>query len=178
MLRLKVALLIRIISRQRQYMKSEAERESRSPGNHRFQASLWNCFGKWNARLCARIRSNWDLLENQKYVFLLLLSPPSNGSVQRTGASWGCIAHAVHRLTRDGRVHAITRADSRETREIVSPGVKIVSFFACTYSLSSCVEKSIERWKTHTHTHTSGNIPMKLLIYWKFKNCSIVFYSQ
>lgn len=51
------------------------------------------------------------------------------------------------------RMHAITRADSRKTRGIISPGVKIALFFARAYSLSSCVEKSIERWKT------CGNAP-------------------
>ena len=45
MLRLKAALLIRIT-------RAKASRIA-SPGNHRSPASLQNCFGKWNARLCA-----------------------------------------------------------------------------------------------------------------------------
>lgn len=66
------------------------------------------------------------------------------------------------------RMHAITRADSRKTRGIISPRVKISLFFARAYSLSSCVEKSIERWKT------CGNAPVKPLIYWRFNNRTVL----
>jgi len=123
MLRLKAALLIRIISRQKQYTESE-EKWEREPisGQSSFSSVIMKLL--WQMK-CAVMRAHTLKLRfigKSKIRFPTPPVPPrpSNGSVRRSAASRGCIAHAVHRLTWDGRVHAITRADSRETRGIVS----------------------------------------------------------
>jgi len=150
MLRLKVALLIRIISRQRQYMKSEAEQESRAiiVFKRHYEIALANEMRGY-ARAYAQIEIYWKIENMFSYSSCLRpVTDPSDVPVHRGAVSpTRCIG--LHETAACMQL----RADSRETREIVSPGVKIVSFFACTYSLSSCVEKSIERWKTHIHTH-------------------------
>lgn len=166
MLRLKAALLIRIISRQRQYTKRKNERAGLRAiilfKRHYEIASANEMHGC--ARAYAQIEIYWKIENTFSYCCL------SHRPVQRVRCS--VRLYRPRGASRDGRVHAITRADSRETRGIVSPGgFKIAAFFACAYPLSSCVEESVG----NTRWEASGNAPTKPLVYWSSEPRTVTF---
>lgn len=99
MLRLKAALLIRIISRQRQCTESEGERESGLRAiiifKRHYEIALANEMHGC-ARAYAQIEIYWKIENMFSYSCLFQIRPTLHG------ASWDYIA--VHRLTRDGCV--------------------------------------------------------------------------
>lgn len=147
MLRLKAALLIRIISRQGRYARSEREKEKEVDRpraiivfKRHYEIALANEMRGY-VRVCAQIEIYWKI-ENtfSRSAVPPRSSCPGNRSDVR-------IVAALHRRvvsptrciglheSRDGCAHAITpgrRFGKTRARGIVSPGVKITSIFART----------------------------------------------
>jgi len=162
MLRLKAALLIRIISRQKQYTESEEEWERADLRaiivfKRHYEIALANEMRGY-ARAYAQIEIYWKIENTFSY------SSRPSAPKQRVRPTF-CRITGLYRprgasaYTRRPRAYNYAGRFEGDSRNRFAPGVKIASFLARAYPLSSCVEKSIERWRA------SGNAPMKPLIY-------------
>lgn len=129
MLWLKAALLIRIT-------RAKATRTA-SPGNHRSPASLRNCFGKWNARLCASTNDLFKLRFIGKSSVLI-----SGVSINRPKSGRSLL---LHRVTKSRLRVRWFRRFKRDQQEISI--AKLLPFFhATSYYLSSrSYDLAIER---------------------------------
>jgi len=151
MLRLKVALLIRIISRQRQYMKSEAEQESRAiiVFKRHYEIALANEMRGY-ARAYAQIEIYWKIENMFSYSSCLRpVTDPSDVPVHRGAVSpTRCIG--LHETAACMQLRGLIRGRLEKS---FRRGSKLFHFSPAR-TLFHHVSKKASRDGRHTYIHT------------------------